>query len=258
MRFKSFNSYHITKEKHQHFLSEQRNDPVTGDSFSEGDEVVFCSVCKSAFLKDSWVYMGNKHCDQRVTLPIFPKSKVFYLKKPIELSFVFVGIDNRSSATFVDVLVIVFICFIIALFTNKIHTPMNSYFYIIFSCILFTFRDSILINRSVGKAFQQMYLIDVKTNLPATFWQTLGRNLLYWVMNGIFAFVIIIIKELEDQIEDTANTAILFFFIGAAILITNGYYIKQNIENNYSWFDKLLGIRLVHCFKSYLLFVSLF
>ena len=191
MRFRSINSYPITKEKHAHFLLEDRNDPVTGDSFSEGDEVVFCSVCKSAFLKDSWEYMGNKHCDQRLTLPIFPMSKKLTLQKPIELPFVFVDIDNRSSAFFVDILVLVALCIVIMLIITKLHIPTSPYFYITLSFILFMFRDSILINRSIGKSFQKLYFIDVTTNLPATIWQTLGRNLLYWVMNGIFALAII-------------------------------------------------------------------
>jgi hypothetical protein len=242
MRFRSLNSYQITEEKHQHFLLEERNDPVTGDSFSEGDEVVFCSVCKSAFLKDSWIYMGNKHCEQRLTLPIFPKTKKLSLKKPIELPFVFVDTDSRTSAFCIDIFVIGIICFIFVIINSKFHIYTNVYFYAALSFILFTFRDSFLVNKSAGKAFQKMYFIDVATNLPATFWQTLGRNLLYWVMNGIFALLFIITNALENQIEDID---ILVFFIGLTAIITNIYCIKQNIEKNYSWFDKLLGIRLV-------------
>ncbi|PIY07638.1 MAG: hypothetical protein COZ18_16415 [Flexibacter sp. CG_4_10_14_3_um_filter_32_15] len=242
MRFRSVNSYQIREDRHQHFLLEERNDPVTGDSFSEGDEVVFCSVCKSAFLKDSWGYMGNKHCNQRATLPIFPKSKKLTLKKPIELPFVFADADQRSSAFFVDVLVLVGLCITIAAITVRMHIVTHPYFYAVLSFILFTFRDSILINRSVGKSFQKMYFIDVTTNLPATFWQTLGRNLLYWVMNGIFALVFMITKALDNKIEDTP---LLFFFIGLITIATNIFYVKENIENTYSWFDKLLGIRLV-------------
>lgn len=242
MRFRSVNSYQITEEKHQHFLLEDRNDPVTGDSFAEGDEVVFCSVCKSAFLKDSWVYMGNKHCDQRSTLPIFPKTKKLSLKKPIELPFVFVDTEHRSAAFFADILIVVGVCIALAGIFVRMHFTISSYFYAILSFILVTFRDSILINKSMGKALQRMYFIDVATNLPATFWQTLGRNLLYWVMNGIFALLFIITKSLENHIGDII---LIFFFIGLITISTNIFYIKYNVENNYSWFDKLLGIRLV-------------
>lgn len=242
MRFRSLNSYQIREEKHKHFLLEKRNDPVTGDSFSEGDEVVFCSICKSAFLKDSWAYMGSKHCDQRATLPVFPQSKKLTLKKPIELPFIFANADQRSSAFLIDILILVIISIILAAIGFKIQITHNPYFYFLLGFALFTFRDSILVNKSIGKAANELYFIDTVTNLPATFWQTLGRNLLYWVMNGFFALVIIIVKAFENQIEDCS---ILFFFIGVIILITNIYYVKQNAENNYSWFDKLLGIRLV-------------
>ncbi|AFM05440.1 hypothetical protein Fleli_3100 [Bernardetia litoralis DSM 6794] len=242
MRFRSINSYQIKEDKHQHFLLEERNDPVTGDSFLEGDEVVFCSVCKSAFLKDSWAYMGNKHCDQKATLPIFPKTKKMVLQKPIELPFVFPDTDNRTSAFFADILIFVGISSIIAFAAIKLHIILSSYFYAFLIFILITFRDIILINKSIGKAFQKMYFIDVETNLPATVWQVLGRNLLYWVMNGVFALLFIITNVLGNHIGDTI---LLYFFIAVFMLGTNIFYIKFNIKNNYSWFDKLLGIRLV-------------
>jgi hypothetical protein len=242
MHFRSLNSYQIREEKHYHFLLEERNDPVTGDRFSEGDEVVFCSVCKSAFFKDSWVYMGNKHCDQRATLPVFPKSKKLSLKKPIELPFLLIDVDNRSSAFFVDIFIVIVMSFFVYIINAKSHVSINSYFYSVLAFFLFTFRDSILINRSIGKSFQKMYFIDVTTNLPATFWQTLGRNLLYWIMNGVFALLFVIIKSSGNQVEDIL---LILFFIGLITISTNILYIKHNIKNNYSWFDKLLGIRLV-------------
>ncbi len=242
MRFKSLNSYQITLEKHKHFLLEERNDPVTGDSFLEGDEVVFCSVCKSAFLKDSWEYMGNKHCDQKSTLPIFPQSKKLILQKPIELPFVFVDTENRSRAFFLDIFVLVAICCLLCIADAKLRLNIDFAFYCVLSFILFMFRDSILINKSIGKLSTGLYFIDTNTNFPATFWQTLGRNLLYWIMNGIFVLAIVTLLEFKSQFEDAD---IFLFFIGITILTTNIYYIKHNLTNNYSWFDKLLGIRLV-------------
>lgn len=243
MRFRSVNSYRITEEKHQDFLLEDRNDPVTGDSFSEGDEVVFCSSCKSAFLKDSWEYMGNKHCDQRLTLPTFPKYKRLTLQKPIELPFVFVSSDQRSYAFFIDILILALFCISLAAIVAmnaKNQLIDNPYLYLLLGFVLFTFRDSILINTSIGKAANELYFIDTATNLPATFWQTLGRNLLYWVMNGIFALLYLITDVLNDQLGDVS-----LFFMGSIIIITNICYVKENLEHHYSWFDKLLGIRLV-------------
>ena len=77
--------------KHHYFLLEKRRDPVTGEVFQEGNEVVFCARCKSAFLKESWEYLGKKHCNQIFTLKTFPKplsklqlklkESVLYLRK---------------------------------------------------------------------------------------------------------------------------------------------------------------------------------
>ena len=61
-----------TSQEHQNFLAQNRKDPITGDSISEGDEVVFCASCKSVFLKDTWEYLGNRHCEQSETLIDFP------------------------------------------------------------------------------------------------------------------------------------------------------------------------------------------
>lgn len=63
----------LSAKQHAYFLAQERHDPVTGDSFFVGEEVVFCAVCGSAFHVESWAYMGNKHCNQQDTLVYFPK-----------------------------------------------------------------------------------------------------------------------------------------------------------------------------------------
>lgn len=65
----------IQNPKHQAFLNENRSDPITGDAIQEGDEIVFCAVCKSAFLKDTWLYLDKRHCHQTETLGKFPASE---------------------------------------------------------------------------------------------------------------------------------------------------------------------------------------
>ncbi|WP_291725880.1 hypothetical protein [Bernardetia sp.] len=242
MRFRSVNSYKISDTEHQHFLLENRNDPVTGDSFLEGDEVVFCSVCKSAFLKDSWQYMGNRHCDQRFTLPVFPKAKKLTLQKPIELPFVFADTDHRSSAFFIDLFIVTCLLIFSLTLSTKLSIKLGGELYFIGVFLLFTFRDSLLINRSIGKAYKGLYFIDTATNLPASFWQTLGRNILYWVMNGIFLLVAVILLKIREDFID----ADIFMYLSIVVaVIVNVFYVNQNLEKNYSWFDKLLGIRLV-------------
>lgn len=69
----------INSHLHQSFLEEDRKDSITGDLIQANDEVVFCGVCKSAFLKDSWEYMNRKHCGQTKTLTSVPISKPLLL-----------------------------------------------------------------------------------------------------------------------------------------------------------------------------------
>ncbi|AFM05310.1 hypothetical protein Fleli_2965 [Bernardetia litoralis DSM 6794] len=74
------NTHKINSSFHSDFLNEKRQDPITGDLIVEGDEIVFCQECKSAFLKSSWEYLNEKHCNQSRTLSIFPVKKVLNLK----------------------------------------------------------------------------------------------------------------------------------------------------------------------------------
>lgn len=68
-------THRIENPKHQAFLNENRSDPITGDAIQEGDKIVFCAVCKSAFLHDTWLYLGKTHCNQSETLGKFPSSE---------------------------------------------------------------------------------------------------------------------------------------------------------------------------------------
>jgi hypothetical protein len=65
-------------------LLEKRKDPFTKEAFKAGDPIVFCAVCKSAFLIDSWHSMMAKHCDQQQTLSTFPRnqSEIRFSRRP--------------------------------------------------------------------------------------------------------------------------------------------------------------------------------
>ncbi|WP_291727557.1 DUF308 domain-containing protein [Bernardetia sp.] len=71
----------LEKEKHSDFLTQNRIDPITGDVLQEGDRVVICASCKSAFLADSWEYMGRRHCNQTYTLSEIPKQEIVKMDK---------------------------------------------------------------------------------------------------------------------------------------------------------------------------------
>lgn len=70
------NIHTLHKEKHIDFLNQERVDPITGDILQEGNQIVICASCKSAFLADSWLYMNGKHCNQTHTLREIPIQEI--------------------------------------------------------------------------------------------------------------------------------------------------------------------------------------
>ncbi|WP_291725831.1 hypothetical protein [Bernardetia sp.] len=97
------NIHKIQSDNHFNFLQENRQDPITGDLISDGDEVVFCADCKSAFLKDTWEYLGKTHCNQSETLADFPVRKVLelrILKDVNSLLFPLKGTENETFESF--------------------------------------------------------------------------------------------------------------------------------------------------------------
>lgn len=73
------NKHKLLQKKHSYFLSQNRQDPITGDTIQENDTVVICAICKSTFLIDSWKYIDEKHCGQSLTLKKIPKEKHIFL-----------------------------------------------------------------------------------------------------------------------------------------------------------------------------------
>jgi hypothetical protein len=76
----------LSTQNHFDFLNQDRKDPITGDLIKENDEVVICASCKSAFLKESWGYLGNRHCEQNQTLAIIPERSNLELKTGLLIS----------------------------------------------------------------------------------------------------------------------------------------------------------------------------
>ncbi|WP_338792882.1 hypothetical protein [Bernardetia sp. MNP-M8] len=65
----------LQKKLHDNFIEQKRNDPISGDKLQENDQIVICATCKSAFLIDSWLYIGQQHCGQSNTLKEIPFQK---------------------------------------------------------------------------------------------------------------------------------------------------------------------------------------
>ncbi|WP_027001206.1 RDD family protein [Hugenholtzia roseola] len=94
-----------------HFLKEERQDPITGEAFVAGDSIVFCAACRSAFLLESWQYMGNQHCGQGQTLAQFPKSQSLTLSKSKNVAHNLTDLrhakkEERLLALFIDMMVL--------------------------------------------------------------------------------------------------------------------------------------------------------
>ncbi len=92
--------YHFLEEnKHSEFLSQNRIDPITGDKIQEGDCIVICAACKSAFLEESWNYLRQQHCNQYGTLNKIPKTEKIYFKgEPL----VFLPFNVRNEESFLN------------------------------------------------------------------------------------------------------------------------------------------------------------
>jgi hypothetical protein len=68
------NVHRLDEERHRAFLAEQRRDPITGRLFAPGDSIVLCAGCGSAFLVDSWTFLGGRHDNQTATLARIPST----------------------------------------------------------------------------------------------------------------------------------------------------------------------------------------
>ncbi len=88
-------------QKHKNFLTQNRKDPITGDNILEGNEVVFCASCKSVFLKETWNYLGNTHCEQNKTLKNFPlnEDKIRLEKSDQILFYSLLPIESKGRST---------------------------------------------------------------------------------------------------------------------------------------------------------------
>ncbi|WP_338813007.1 hypothetical protein V9L05_16870 [Bernardetia sp. Wsw4-3y2] len=113
----SYHSHILNSSNHSHIIG--RTDPITGDSVKENDRVVFCTVCKSCFLEDSWVYMNERHCEQYQTLDSIPTlpSKLVAKKRVEQLLS---ELRDSSSSGIINLLSFIFTFFACGLTLHKL------------------------------------------------------------------------------------------------------------------------------------------
>ncbi len=69
----------VSQLQHHLFIKQERKDPFTKQMIQADDRIVFCAICKTAFLVSSWEAIHGKHCNQQNTLRDFPTQQE-YLK----------------------------------------------------------------------------------------------------------------------------------------------------------------------------------
>lgn len=226
-------------EKQEYFLEENRNDPITGDSFSLGDTIVFCAECKSAFLKESWEYIGSKHCHQKRTLKSFPFTSTLKIKKRKIINYEKAGIGNRFGAYMSDVIIGFVIATIVNFIITKFRTDNYTVSLFTFS-IYMLFRDIFTLKGSLGKKIFGLYFTSSKRESKPIYIQILLRNLIYWIPVSIF--YLLFDKETRDK--DFLDTIFMICFV-ITIFFNVMLYPIFLITDKKSLIDNLLKITLL-------------
>ncbi len=230
-------------EKETFFIQENRQDPVTGDEFNIGDEIVFCASCKSAFLKESWEYMNSKHCGQTATLNKFPVQSKLTLSKPIVYNFKKAETNNRIFAYLIDTLISIILGVIIYnVFVVEDTLYGKSFTYMtptIIGILYMLFRDIVGIKSSIGKRIMRLYFINTKTQKNASPLILLFRNVFYWICLSLVIGLIVILEVI------TGETGIVGSILGFVLLIGNIVHVIVVLANQNNIFDRMLKIELV-------------
>ncbi len=228
-------------EKETFFIKENRQDPVTGDGFCLGDEIVFCASCKSAFLKESWEYMDSKHCGQTATLNRFPTTFKLKLSKPIVYKFKKAETKNRILAYLLDN----GIAFVVAILAYVFFKSTSLYIYdtsfaaFMMANVYMLFRDGFGIKSSLGKRIMGLYFINTKTKENATTVSLFFKNLVYWGTN-IAALLLI---SLIDSI--LGGDGIVSSLLGFVLFIANIIHLIVLLSNQDHFFDNMINVELV-------------
>jgi uncharacterized RDD family membrane protein YckC len=226
-------------EKEIFFLKENRQDPVTGDGFGIGDEIVFCASCKSAFLKESWEYMDSKHCGQIATLTRFPIQSKLKLSKPIVYEFKKAESGKRFSAYMLDTLISIVLSVLIYILFEGVGGNNFEIFPFMIGNLYMLFRDVFGIKSSIGKRIMGLYFINIETKKNASPVVLLFKNLVYW---GCIIVAMMFIGFMESI---TGGGGVIASLLGFVLVIANIIHVIVVLSNQTNIFDRMLKIELV-------------
>ncbi|AFM05175.1 hypothetical protein Fleli_2822 [Bernardetia litoralis DSM 6794] len=215
----------LTKKK-AHFLKENRQDPITGDSFQMGDEIVFCAECKSAFLKESWEYMGNTHCNQEKILRKIPKNRNLTLKKIVKIDYQLLSRRDIVVSWIIDTAIWFIIFMGVIHFFDKNYYPEEVYITIVIVALLL--KDNNLITTSIGKKLRRISMIHIKTNKKV--------NPFLFPLRHIFSAILLLLF-MYNSINSLKGFISIFCFICMLDLLIS-------FEKSRRMIDYVLGIAM--------------
>ncbi|MEM6298896.1 MAG: hypothetical protein AAF740_09440 [Bacteroidota bacterium] len=119
-------THRLAPNRHAHLFEEQRFDPITGEVLKAGDKVVFCACCHSAFLDESWEYIGRRHCNQNRTLAHVPTQKeMLALKKRTTSAGYQVATRQEKWERVMGVVVILFIAALLFRIGSSVYADLK-------------------------------------------------------------------------------------------------------------------------------------
>ncbi|MEM6298646.1 MAG: RDD family protein [Bacteroidota bacterium] len=161
--------HQLDPQKHLDFIEQEREDPVTGEFLEAGDEIVICAGCQSAFLAETWEYLGKKHCHQSRTLPAIPDVQSLTLKKNKKRFVIGTKSLERAPAWQRGM----------ALLIDGLVGLLASIFFILpMAGIYFWFRDGLDNGRSIGKTWMKLQTLNTQTGQACTWRESFRRNFL--------------------------------------------------------------------------------
>ncbi len=159
--------HELDPERDREFLEEEREDPVTGEYLQPGDRVVICAGCQSAFLEESWGYLGGQHCQQAATLPAIPVSKALNIQRNRRRFVIGTSVLERAQA-WRRILAFVIDLMVAGLASIFVILPMAG--------LYIWFRDGLNNGQSIGKSWLGIQTLDIQTGQPCSWGLSFRRN----------------------------------------------------------------------------------
>ncbi len=232
------NIFKIDAENHAKFLSEERHDPVTGENLVAGDEIVICAACQTAFLLETWHYIGKTHCNQSNTLAYIPqRNKDLRLYGVLDeqikkiRDFKTITFENRASASSVDFAVVY--CLML------IHPILGLLYWVL--------KDAL--NLSYGKHYVGLKIVETEEVKESSFLKKIVRNIFSSVpiLIGVFQSSLLDLGIIETPWlnMDLFDGSIFTYFFSVIFVLYVGLEMLLVLNKEDRLIDTILGTKVV-------------